>query len=90
MFMRLAFSVAIHVELDVLLVDEVLGVGDAPFRAKCNAKLREMSEEGITMMIVSHSAGQVRELCSRGIVIRKGKVIFDGHIDDALDVLNGK
>jgi ABC-2 type transport system ATP-binding protein len=49
-----------------------------------------MSEAGITMMIVSHSAGQVRELCSRGIVIRKGKVIFDGHIDDALDVLNGK
>ncbi|HKT56182.1 MAG TPA: ABC transporter ATP-binding protein [Microbacterium sp.] len=90
MFMRLAFSVAIHVELDVLLVDEVLSVGDAPFRAKCNAKLMEMSEQGVTMMIVSHSAGQVRELCSRGIVIRKGKVVFDGHIDDALDVLNGK
>lgn len=90
MFMRLAFSVAIHVELDVLLVDEVLGVGDAPFRAKCNAKLMEMSARGVTMMIVSHSAGQVRELCSRGIVIRKGKVVFDGHIDDALDALNGK
>ncbi|UUT35751.1 ABC transporter ATP-binding protein [Microbacterium elymi] len=87
MFMRLAFSVAIHVELDVLLVDEVLAVGDAPFRAKCNAKLKEMAEQGITMMIVSHSAGQVKELCSRGIVIRKGAVIFDGPIDDALQVL---
>ncbi|WP_029146202.1 ABC transporter ATP-binding protein [Microbacterium luticocti] len=87
MFMRLAFSVAIHVELDVLLVDEVLSVGDAPFRAKCNAKLKEMAEQGVTMMIVSHSAGQVKELCSRGIVIRKGEVIFDGPIDDALKVL---
>nr|WP_274637818.1 ABC transporter ATP-binding protein [Microbacterium bovistercoris] len=90
MFMRLAFSVAIHVELDVLLVDEVLSVGDAPFRAKCNAKLKEMVEQGITMMIVSHSAGQVKELCSRGIVIRKGEVIFDGPIDDALQVLEQK
>ncbi|WP_417562165.1 ABC transporter ATP-binding protein [Microbacterium sp.] len=90
MFMRLAFSVAIHVELDVLLVDEVLSVGDAPFRAKCSAKLKEMAEQGITMMIVSHSAGQVKELCTRGIVIRKGQMIFDGDIDDALAVLEGK
>ncbi|GAA3768314.1 ABC transporter ATP-binding protein [Microbacterium kribbense] len=90
MFMRLAFSVAIHVELDVLLVDEVLSVGDAPFRAKCNAKLKEMAQEGITMMIVSHSAGQVKELCTRGIVIRKGEVIFDGAIDAALEVLEQK
>jgi ABC-2 type transport system ATP-binding protein len=88
MFMRLAFSVAIHVELDVLLVDEVLAVGDAPFRAKCNAKLKEMATQGITMMIVSHSAGQVKELCSRGIVIRKGEVAFDGPIVDALKVLD--
>lgn len=87
MFMRLAFSVAIHVELDVLLVDEVLSVGDAPFRAKCNAKLKEMSAAGITMMVVSHSKGQVKELCTRGIVIRKGVVVFDGPIDDALRVL---
>lgn len=87
MFMRLAFSVAIHVELDVLLVDEVLGVGDAPFRAKCNAKLKEMAAQGITMMVVSHSKGQVKELCSRGIVIRKGVVIFDGPIVEALEVL---
>ena len=89
MFMRLAFSVAIHVELDVLLVDEVLAVGDAPFRAKCAAKLRELSEQGVTMMVVSHSASQVKELCTRGIVIKKGKIIFDGPIDDALAVLEG-
>ncbi|QAY61833.1 ABC transporter ATP-binding protein [Microbacterium protaetiae] len=90
MFMRLAFSVAIHIELDVLLVDEVLSVGDAPFREKCNAKLKEMAGSGVTMMIVSHSAGQVKELCRRGIVIRKGEVIFDGGIDDALAVLEGR
>ncbi len=90
MFMRLAFSVAIHVELDVLLVDEVLGVGDAPFRAKCNAKLHELSEKGVTMMVVSHSKGQVKTLCSRGIVIRKGVVVFDGPINDALAELEKK
>ncbi|MEW1834480.1 ABC transporter ATP-binding protein [Microbacterium sp. NPDC079995] len=87
MFMRLAFSVAIHVELDVLLVDEVLSVGDAPFRAKCDAKLRELADKGVTMMIVSHSKNIVKSLCSRGVVIRKGKVVFDGPIDDALGVL---
>ncbi|WP_405373180.1 MULTISPECIES: ABC transporter ATP-binding protein [unclassified Microbacterium] len=87
MFMRLAFSVAIHVELDVLLVDEVLAVGDAPFRAKCNIKLKELAERGVTMMVVSHSKGQVKELCSRGIVIRKGNVVFDGPIDEALEIL---
>lgn len=89
MFMRLAFSVAIHVELDVLLVDEVLSVGDAPFRAKCNAKIKELGSRGVTMMVVSHSKSQVQELCTRGIVIRKGKVVFDGPIDEALKVLEG-
>ncbi len=89
MFMRLAFSVAIHVPLDVLLVDEVLAVGDAPFRAKCNAKLKELADAGVTMMVVSHSKGQIKQLCSRGIVIRKGKVVFDGPIVDALAALEG-
>ncbi len=89
MFMRLAFSVAIHVELDVLLVDEVLAVGDAPFRAKCTAKLKELTERGVTMIVVSHSKGQVKELCTRGIVLTKGKAVFDGPIDEALEVLEG-
>jgi ABC-2 type transport system ATP-binding protein len=89
MFMRLAFSVAIHVELDVLLVDEVLSVGDAPFRAKCNSKLAELVASGVTMMVVSHSAGQVKQLCSRGIVIKKGVVVFDGPIDEAITVHSG-
>lgn len=87
MFMRLAFSVAIHVELDILLVDEVLSVGDAPFRAKCNAKIKELTSRGITMLVVSHSAGMVRELCDRGIVLQRGKKVFDGPIDEAIALL---
>ncbi len=89
MFMRLAFSVAIHVELDVLLVDEVLAVGDAPFRAKCAEKLKELAHRGVTMMVVSHSKSQVKELCTRGIIIKKGQVVFDGPIDDAIEKLEG-
>src|SRR5690554_1457999 len=80
MFMRLAFSVAIHVELDVLLVDEVLSVGDAPFRAKCSAKIKELTAQGVTMLVVSHSVNMVKDLCERGVVIKKGKKIFDGPI----------
>ncbi|MER7796943.1 ABC transporter ATP-binding protein [Microbacterium sp. NPDC096154] len=90
MFMRLAFSVAIHVELDVLLVDEVLSVGDAPFRAKCSAKIKELTERGVTMLVVSHSANMVKELCTRGIVIKKGKIVFDGPVADAVELLQAK
>ena len=87
MFMRLAFSVAIHVELDILLVDEVLSVGDAPFRAKCSAKIKELSAQGVTMLIVSHSTSMVREMCERGIVLKKGKMVFDGPVDEAIELL---
>ncbi|MFL0410652.1 ABC transporter ATP-binding protein [Microbacterium paludicola] len=90
MFMRLAFSVAIHVELDVLLVDEVLSVGDAPFRAKCSAKIKELTERGVTMLVVSHSANMVKDLCKRGIVIKQGKLIFDGPVDEAVELLQAK
>lgn len=88
MFLRLAFSVAIHTELDVLLVDEILSVGDAPFRAKCRDKIRELVSAGKTMVVVSHDVGTVKELCTRGIVIRKGRMIFDGPISDAVEALN--
>ncbi|GGD35191.1 ABC transporter ATP-binding protein [Microbacterium faecale] len=87
MFMRLAFSVAIHVDLDILLVDEVLSVGDAPFRKKCNEKLRELTEQGVTMLVVSHNMKTVQQLCSRGIVIHEHRVLFDGPIDDAVEVI---
>ncbi|WP_374311184.1 ABC transporter ATP-binding protein [Microbacterium sp.] len=90
MFMRLAFSVAIHVELDVLLVDEVLSVGDAPFRAKCAAKIKELTAKGVTMLVVSHDMNMVKELCERGIVIAKGKKVFDGPILEAVEFMTGR
>ncbi|MCD5347763.1 ABC transporter ATP-binding protein [Agromyces sp. S2-1-8] len=87
MFVRLAFSVAIHTELDILLVDEVLAVGDAPFREKCKTKIREIVAAGKTLFIVSHDLGMVSDLCSRGIVLRRGEVVFDGAIGDAITTL---
>ncbi|GAB3604073.1 ABC transporter ATP-binding protein [Microbacterium aureliae] len=88
MFMRLAFSVAIHVDVDVLLVDEILSVGDAPFRAKCRAKFDELIDGGKTLVIVSHDMEMVRELCNRAIVIRKGQLVFDGGVEDAIEAMN--
>lgn len=88
MYSRLGFSVAVHTEVDVLLVDEVLSVGDAAFRRKCEEKMLELRALGKTMFVVSHNAGQVRKLCERGIVLDRGRVVFDGPIDEAVEVLN--
>lgn len=85
MYSRLGFSVAVHTELDTLLVDEILSVGDAQFRKKCEEKMLELQEQGKTMFIVSHNAHQVKKLCRRGIVLDKGKVVFDGPIDEAVE-----
>jgi ABC-2 type transport system ATP-binding protein len=84
MFMRLAFSVAIHVELDVLLVDEILSVGDAPFREKCRLKFQELIAARKTLVVVSHDMEMVRELCTRGVVITKGEVVYDGPVEGAI------
>lgn len=88
MFMRLAFSVAIHVELDVLLVDEILSVGDAPFREKCRLKFEELISRGKTLVVVTHDMEMVRELCVRGVVINKGEVIYDGEIEGAITLVD--
>lgn len=87
MFVRLAFSVAIHTSLDILLVDEVLAVGDAPFREKCKAKIRELVAAEKTLFIVSHDLGMVSDLCTRGIVLRRGKMVYDGDIATAIETL---
>ncbi|WP_298868712.1 ABC transporter ATP-binding protein [Microbacterium sp.] len=84
MFLRLAFAVAIHVELDVLLMDEILSVGDVPFREKCRQKFEELIERGKTLVVVSHDMEMVRELCTRGVVISKGEVIYDGELEGAI------
>lgn len=85
MYSRLGFSVAVHTELDILLVDEILSVGDAAFRAKCTERMQLLRKQGKTMFVVSHSAGQVKQLCERGVVLQRGKVIFDGPIDEAVE-----
>ncbi|WP_449277067.1 ATP-binding cassette domain-containing protein [Leucobacter sp. GX24907] len=87
MYSRLGFSVAVHTELDTLLVDEILSVGDAQFRKKCEAKMLELQKQGKTMFIVSHNASQVKRLCQRGIVLEHGRVVFDGPIDEAVGEL---
>ena len=78
MFLRLAFAVAIHTEQDVLLIDEILSVGDEPFQRKCIARIRELHAQGKTLVVVSHDLGLVSRLCERGIVLKDGKVAFDG------------
>lgn len=78
MYMRLAFAVAIHVDADILLIDEILAVGDAGFQAKCFNRLREIKTSGTTIVIVSHSLGQIEEICDRTIWIDKGKIRKEG------------
>ena len=81
MTMRLAFSVAIELDPDILIVDEVLAVGDLAFQTKCLAKVRQFVDEGKTMLAVSHSAATIRELCRRAIWLDHGKLMMDGEID---------
>lgn len=82
MTMRLAFSVAIQVEPDVLLIDEVLAVGDAEFQQKSGAALRERMREGHTVVLVSHDESQVAKLCDRVLWIEHGKSVLEGSRDD--------
>ncbi len=79
MYMRLAFSVAINVEAEVLLIDEILGVGDVSFQKKCFEKLQEIKQQGTTIVIVSHSLEQIEQICDRSIWIRDGKIAEDGN-----------
>lgn len=78
MYMRLAFSVAINVDADVLLIDEILAVGDANFQAKCFNKLREIKAKGCTIVIVSHAMGQIEQICDRTIWIHEGVIREQG------------
>lgn len=78
MYMRLAFSVSINVGADILLIDEILAVGDANFQAKCFNKLREIKGQGVTIVIVSHSMGQLEQICDRSIWLEQGKIVMDG------------
>jgi lipopolysaccharide transport system ATP-binding protein len=85
MNVRLGFAVAAHLEPEILIVDEVLAVGDAEFRRKCVDKMQEVSEGGRTVLFVSHNMNAIRELCQRGIVLDAGKIVLRGPIDEIVD-----
>jgi len=87
MYVRLAFSVAVHVDPDLLLVDEVLAVGDEPFQRKCMDKIAQFQSEGRTIVLVSHSSDQVGRLCDRVIVMHAGSAIHDGDPADGIRIL---
>ncbi|WP_461169101.1 ABC transporter ATP-binding protein [Arthrobacter sp. Z1-15] len=84
MYLRLAFSVAVHTDPEVFLVDEILAVGDEPFQKKCIAKIRELAEEGKTLVVVSHDLDLVAKICERGILLEHGQVVMDGPVNDVV------
>lgn len=87
MTVRLGFSIAAHLEPEILIVDEVLAVGDAEFQKKAIGKMQDVSKgEGRTVLFVSHNMASVRALCSRGIILENGEVVFDGNIDEVVDM----
>lgn len=94
MYVRLAFAVAVHTDPDVLLVDEVLSVGDEAFQRKCLDKIRSFQQEGRTIILVTHSLNQVVELCDRAVLLNAGEVVIDGDPAEAVamfrDILEGR
>src|SRR6201991_4335374 len=88
MFARLGFAVAIHVDADIFLADEVLSVGDRPFKRKCLAKMQEIRESGTTLFYVSHATGSVRKMCDRVLILEKGHLGFDGDVDEGIRYLH--
>ncbi|MBS1790724.1 MAG: ABC transporter ATP-binding protein [Acidobacteria bacterium] len=85
MYMRLAFAVAAHLEPEILLVDEVLAVGDAAFQKKCLGKMGEITKEGRTILFVSHNMGAVRSLCNKGLVLSEGQLVESGDISRCIE-----
>jgi ABC-2 type transport system ATP-binding protein len=87
MYLRLAFSVAVHTDPEVFLIDEILAVGDEPFQRKCIDKIQELARNGKTLVVVSHDLDLVSRICARGILLEHGNVLFDGPIHDAVAML---
>ena len=85
MYMRLAFAVAINADADILLIDEILAVGDQHFQEKCFEKLEELKKSDKTIVIVSHSLGSVKKLCDRAVWLYNGEVRMDGKTDEVID-----
>lgn len=86
MYMRLAFAVAAHLESEIILIDEVLAVGDVEFQKKCLGKMDDISKQGRTILFVSHNIGAVSQLCTRCIVLEKGRLAYSGPTEKAVNV----
>jgi ABC-type polysaccharide/polyol phosphate transport system ATPase subunit len=90
MVMRLAFAVAVNVDPDILLIDEVLAVGDSAFQAKCFERILRFRRQGKSMLCVSHASGMVRQLCERAIWLAHGDLVLDGPIGEVCDAYEGR
>jgi ABC-type polysaccharide/polyol phosphate transport system ATPase subunit len=90
MMMRLAFAVAVHLDPELLIIDEVLAVGDHAFQAKCAEKIFELKNSGTTLLCVSHSAQAVQSLCSRALWLDHGELLMDGPASEVLDAYEGR
>lgn len=86
MTVRLGFSVAAHLEPDILLVDEVLAVGDLAFRTKCQVRIQEMKNTGVAIILVSHNLHTISHVCTRAIAMDRGQILYDGDTEEAIDV----
>jgi len=84
MFLRLAFSVGVHLDSDILVIDEALAVGDRDFQSRCQNKIHQFRQHGGTIVLVSHDDDQLRAICDRGIFLANGSVLYDGDIHSAL------
>lgn len=87
---RLGFAIATIVELDVLILDEVLSVGDAKFKKKCEAKIQSMFDKGVTVLFVSHSLPQVQKICNKAILLEQGRIVASGDIDEVSAIYEEK
>lgn len=87
---RLGFSIATVVEPDILILDEVLSVGDKRFRKKCEARIQSMFDKGVTVLFVSHSTDQVLRMCNKGILLEQGKLIAQGEVEEIVDLYDEK
>ena len=85
---RLGFAVAVNVDCDIFIADEVLAVGDQPFKRKCMKRMEEIRNSGVTLFYVSHAAMSVRKMCTRVIVLEQGRVGFDGDVDEGIKYLH--
>jgi lipopolysaccharide transport system ATP-binding protein len=85
MYVRLAFAVAAHLEPEILIVDEVLAVGDTQFQKKCLGKMDDVAREGRTILLVSHNLDAIRNLCTNAVILQRGKLVFSGPVEKAVD-----